>query len=478
MQQLVKGHISKFSLVVLANNLRSALSALVRWLASWLQPDAAYCRRVRLFSPSLLVLFSSTILAQSLDCPVIARQIIESARKACTEVGLNEACYGSAEVTVQPRPNIRLDFAEPGDVVTLAALESLSTTVFDPQSESWGLALLNLRANIIEGHLTAVVFGQVEMTNGSQAAADFLALEITIANPTGANLRARPSADSAIVRQLLSGDRVAAIGRLADGSWLRIADGWVSADLIRGAADLSLLPMLEPDSQIDDIYAPMQSFRFRTANEDSPCVGVPESGLLIQTPLDITANLLVNGARLEFTGTLLLQTTPAGKTILSLLEGELFYADSQRLAPAQQIEYGFQGDVIEYGLPQDYDYANALNLPLVFLPRTFELPFSLGGVIFPFTPGAGFLQTIPAEGQCTAAWSVDVNLRAGPGTNYPIRRGVAAGFYGLPDARAVGSDGAIWWRLVEGVWIAADNTAAAGACGTLPLVAPPPLPAG
>lgn len=439
------------------------------------------CRGVRFLKPLiplLLILLSSAVLAQSLDCPALGQPIIDSARQSCAEVGQNQACYASAEVTVQPRPNIRLDFSEPGDVVTLSALESLSTSAFDPETETWGIAVLNIRANLVEGHLTAAAFGQVEITNGSQASSDFLSLEITIADPTGANLRGEPSAGAAIVRQLFSGDRVQAIGRLNDGTWLRIADGWVSAEVIRSAADLSLLQVLAPDSLIDDVYAPMQSFRVRTTYDDSPCAAVPDSGLLIQTPLDSSAHLLVNGAGLNFTGTLLLQTTADGKTILSLLEGELLYADAQTPSPAQQIEYGFQGDTVEYALPQDYDYANALALPLVLLPRALELPFSLGGVIFPFTPGTGFLQTLPAEGRCTAAWLVDVNLRAGPGTNYPIRRGVAAGFYGLPDARAVGSDGAIWWRLAEGVWLAADNTATAGVCGTLPLVAPPPLPSG
>ena len=87
----------------------------------------------------------------------------------------------------------------------------------------------------------------------------------------------------------------------------------------------------------------------------------------------------------------------------------------------------------------------------------YELPFSLGGVIFSFTPGTGFLQTFAADAPCVAAWTADVNLRGGPGTNYPIRRGVTGGFYGNPDARAIGSDSAVWWRLVDGVWIAAHQ---------------------
>ncbi|MCA0455893.1 MAG: SH3 domain-containing protein [Chloroflexi bacterium] len=426
----------------------------------------------------LFLVTSGSALAQSLDCVAFTQNVIETTREACSTLEQNQACYGNAIVEVQPRPNVRLDFSESGDIVSLAAFESISTAAFDADDETWGMSLMNIRSDIAEGHLTALAFGQTTVQNNSEASADFVAVEITVTEPTGANLRAEPKADAAIVRGVYSGDRLQAIGRLEDTSWVRIADGWLSIDVIRNAPELSQLQVLEPDSQIADVFAPLQSIGLRTGLDDAPCAAAPESGLLLQTPVGVSTNLEVNSAGLTLSGTLLLQTTADGKTILSLLEGELLYNNGYRLKPAESIEYGFQGSTILYTPPVEYDYANARYLPLVLLPREFELPFSLGGVIFPFTPGTGFLQTFTADSPCVAAWTVDVNLRSGPGTNYPIRRGVTGGYYGNPDARAIGSDGAVWWRLGEGVWIAADNTAAAGACGNLPLVSPPPLPAG
>lgn len=432
----------------------------------------------RLLIPLFIILMSSSVLAQSVDCTAITQKAIEAARKVCTGLDHNQACYGNAKVEIQPRDNVRLAFAKSGDVAPLASLKSISTTVFDADTKNWGLALLSIRADLLEGDLTAVAFGKTLLENGSEASNDFVALEIVVTEPKGANLRAEPKPDAAIVRGVYSGDRLQAIGRLEDNSWIRIADGWLSKDVIRSATDLSQLQILKPDSQIADIYAPMQTISLHTDLDDSPCAGAPDSGLLLQTPADISTNLVVNGAALNFTGTLLLQTTSDGKTVMSMLEGELFYSDGYRLTPAERVEYGFQGDKIIYGNLIEYDYANARYLPLVLMSREFELPFSLGGVIFSFTPGTGFLQTFAADAPCVAAWTADVNLRGGPGINYPIRRGVTGGFYGNPDARAIGSDGAVWWRLVDGVWIAADSTFTAGACGTLPLVAPPPLPSG
>ncbi len=422
--------------------------------------------------------FSSSVLADTLDCPAFAQKTIEAARKVCSAIDLNQACYGNSKIEIQPRDNMRLSFSKSGDVAPLAALKSLTTTAFDAAQSNWGLSLLNMRLNLIEGSVSAVAFGKTSIENNSDASNDFLPVEITISEPTGANVRAEPKPDAVVVRQVYSGDRIQAIGRLEDSTWVRITDGWISKDVIRSAGDLSLLQTVAPDSQIADVYAPMQSIKLHTGIEDSPCAGAPESGLLLQTPVGVSTDVVVNGASLSVTGTLLLQTTADGKTVLSVLEGEVLYQDGYSLKPAERMEYGFQGEKIQYGSPSEYNFANARYLPLVLLPREFEIPFSLGGVIFPFTPGTGFLQGFAADAACVAAWTADVNLRGGPGTNYPIRRGVTGGFYGKPDARAIGSDGEVWWRLVDGVWIIANSTVTAGSCGTLPLVAPPPLPSG
>jgi hypothetical protein len=165
---------------------------------------------------------------------------------------------------------------------------------------------------------------------------------------------------------------------------------------------------------------------------------------------------------------------------VSVREGELLYGDGKTLEAGERIHYGFQGDTVVYSTPDAYYYAHARYLPLLLLPREFELLFSVGGVIKPFTPGTGFLTTIGADAACTVAWTVDVNFRSGPGTENPIRQGVAGGYYDNADGRAAAADGSLWWRLADGIWLAVDDTYTAGACGdeSVPLVEPPPLPSG
>ena len=437
------------------------------------------------FFPPLLVLLVLLVAplaaaAQSDDaCRAFVQAAVETVRKSCAETGLNTLCYGYPPLEWTPREGAATPFADVGDSVSLAQTQSLTGRPFDLAAKTWGAALLRLRTDLPDQLLVMLAFGDITLQNESDASDSFLALAVQVAETTGANLRQSPSVDAPLVRTLYSGDALTAIGRLADGTWLRLPDGWVATELLRSAYDLSLLPVMAADDAAPTLlYAPMQAFRFRSAFEDASCLGAPDSGLLLQAPDGVTAaRVVVNGAALTFGGTLYLQTTNEGRTVLTALEGGAIYEDGKTLETGERLTYGYQGDAIVYGAPEEYNFARARYLPLQLLPREFELAFSVGGLLYPFTPGTGFLTTIAADARCTVAWSVDVNLRAGPGTAYPIRRGVAAGYYGYPDARALDSEGRMWWRLAEAVWLAVDNTAGAGACDQVPIIEAPPLPA-
>ncbi len=422
-------------------------------------------RLVTLLLAALLI--SGTLLAQDTDCLAVFREAVETAHIVCAEVGENQVCYGSGSVEIQPRANVRVVFAEPGDQVDLAAVESLALSPDD------GLVVLNVRGNFPNRSVRMVAFGDMLVENESEAASDFAVLSVTVNHPQGANVRETLSQDAALVRSLNNGETLLAIGRLNDNSWIRLLDGWIAADLVRALDDLNVLRALSPDDPIDDeFYGPMQAFSFQTRTTNAPCT--LGGGLLVQATGQ-NASLRINGVDIGFTDTIWLQTDDEDATVLSVLSGTANYTE-MLWNTGETVRFGSEEATMFFAAPVDYNYALARSLPFALLPRQIELPFSTGGLITPFEPGTGFLNTIPADGACTVAWTTDVNLRGGPGTNYPIRQGIAGGYYALPDARAVGSDGRLWWRLADAVWLAADNTAAAGACGTLPLEDAPPLP--
>jgi len=434
----------------------------------------------------MLICFAPAALsAQENTCPALVQAAVEAVRENCADIGSNEICYGNPSLNIQPRPNVRIVFAEPGDRVTLSAVETLDSSPFDSLTGNWGVAFMRVRANLPDAGLTLLSFGDVSLDNLSQTSSEFIALDVTVREPTGANVRETPSLDGNVIGTLLANNTYVAIGRLADGTWIRLLNGgWVASELLRSRYNLMMLEVLPPGAPAGDgsyPYGPMQALHFRSGSDDSPCDGAPDSGLLVQTPDGISGvQMQVNGADLIFTGTAWLQTQATGETVVSMLEGELLYGEGQTLSAGERMQYGYQGETIVFNEPEAYHYARARYLPLPLLPREFELVFSLGGVINPFAPGTGFLTTIPADAACIVAWTVDVNLRAGPGVDYPVRQGVPGGFYANPDGRAVGSDERVWWRLAEGIWIAVDNTYTAGNCeqDAVPLVDAPPLQSG
>ncbi|MBN8595116.1 MAG: SH3 domain-containing protein [Anaerolineae bacterium] len=442
---------------------------------------------MRFFAFVLVVVLvgAAPVLAQEMTCPALVTLLLENARESCPEIGLNEACYATGGVVVEPRPEVRLDFGDPGDSVSLAAITALETQPFDAAVGEWGMVGLKPRANRPDGGVNLWLFGEARLENRSDAPDDLISLAGEVTWNAGANLRANPDENADLVAALITGQRVQVVGRTTDGAWLRVVHGdltgWVLVTLMRVEGDLNLLKVMTADDPLpESLYGPMQAFGLRTGQDDAPCREAPDSGLLAQSPTGGDAVLLeVNGGLISFNGTLWLQTTDIGETVVSVLEGAAFYGDGQRLEQGQAIQYGFTGDRIIYSAATDYRFYRARYLPLPLLPREFELPFSLGGLLTPFTTGVGYLSTIPADGACTVGWSVDINLRAGPGVEYPIRRGIGSGFYGLPDGRALGSDGQLWWRLADDVWLSSANTASGGDCSveTVPLVLAPPLPA-
>jgi hypothetical protein len=182
--------------------------------------------------------------------------------------------------------------------------------------------------------------------------------------------------------------------------------------------------------------------------------------------------LSVNKHRVLLAGTLHLQAQPDSQFAINVIEG------------SAQVEVEGSWLPIEAGMgvllpaaneapiePQPYDYSRLYMLPVTLLPRSILVVVRSETFIIPTTPGVDPLEGLTPDSPCTVAASGDVNLRAGPGANYRLRiGGMKAGESALPDGKATGSDGRVWWRLVPHVWVSSDAVYALGACYALPSV--------
>jgi hypothetical protein len=215
--------------------------------------------------------------------------------------------------------------SEPGDIASLSGIESISTAPLDPTSEQWGIALLNVQANVptaLEGQgVRFLLLGDVEIEN---AVAPENAMEvsepISVTTLVGANLRRGASTDSQVVASVPAGTELQADGLSRDEQWLRVFHegtvAWVSRSVLAINDPLDNLPVWGGDSR-----TMMQDFLFRTGNGLAACEGALPALLIIQGPENIPVSLRINGVDIRLDSTMALWITPDNEMRVLVLEG-------------------------------------------------------------------------------------------------------------------------------------------------------------
>lgn len=113
----------------------------------------------------LIILLTMTVFAQE-QCSVFVQDALATVNLDCNEVGRNEMCYGNVHVAVTSISGDRIDFEEPGDVISILDIESIRTSAFN-EPEEWGIVLMNIQANVpntLPGqNVSFLIFGDVEL---------------------------------------------------------------------------------------------------------------------------------------------------------------------------------------------------------------------------------------------------------------------------------------------------------------------------
>src|SRR5215813_4354126 len=119
---------------------------------------------------------SSRVLAQGKKCPDIVRSAINLTNQKCGATGRNKACYGNVAIQAEASSGAsNFTFDKPGDIVDLSAIKTLKLSAFNQAANNWGVALLRLQGDLPDTapgqNVTALVFGDVEVTESSQSVA-------------------------------------------------------------------------------------------------------------------------------------------------------------------------------------------------------------------------------------------------------------------------------------------------------------------
>jgi hypothetical protein len=125
-----------------------------------------------LFSVMTLVLSVALVAAQD-QCPTIVQSAVEVLANDCAGMERNQACYGNGEIISVAQPDAALSFEAPGDIDDLANFESMALSPLDEDSGAWGVALLQVQADLPDTlpgqNVSVLLFGDVEITNAGEA---------------------------------------------------------------------------------------------------------------------------------------------------------------------------------------------------------------------------------------------------------------------------------------------------------------------
>lgn len=287
--------------------------------------------KVARFAPIFLALFVLLVRlgqTQPLDCPTLVRRALEAVDQLCDGLERNSACYGSARVGAAFAAAVDLAFSQPADRVSIGQLRSLQTFPLDEEQGLWGVALMNVQANLpgtLPGQAVKfLLYGDVSVQNAGQEQAPANVCQVTVSAASNLNLRSGPGTDYNVVTVARAGSDLDVIGRSEDGTWLYAGlkgnAGWVFAELVMPQCDVMAdVAVRDPDQEAG--YGPMQAFYFTTGIGEPACAEAPPSSLVIQSPQGYVVKLNVNGVDVSVGSTVSL-TAPEGQMMnVATLEG-------------------------------------------------------------------------------------------------------------------------------------------------------------
>lgn len=114
----------------------------------------------------------NSIASSEAVCPPFVQEALAETDTACQLTGRNQACYGNASVIANLQsPSVDIQFQQPGDIIEVSQIRSLRLDPLDLTSQRWGIALMQLQANLSDTmpgqNVTFLMFGDVQLENRS-----------------------------------------------------------------------------------------------------------------------------------------------------------------------------------------------------------------------------------------------------------------------------------------------------------------------
>lgn len=100
-------------------------------------------------APALITpIFATEATTISLKCEELIEQAMLLTGTHCDKLGPNQVCYGNTTVNADLLPQALTEFNSAGDVVSIDFLQKLTTAPLDLNKQEWGIAVMNITANL------------------------------------------------------------------------------------------------------------------------------------------------------------------------------------------------------------------------------------------------------------------------------------------------------------------------------------------
>ena len=97
----------------------------------------------------IMILPATAAYLQGQTCPPLVERALFEAGDQCAALPRNAACYGFNQVNAAFSVDVPEDFfSEPADTSELTTIQTLNTAALDEALERWGVAVLNVQANL------------------------------------------------------------------------------------------------------------------------------------------------------------------------------------------------------------------------------------------------------------------------------------------------------------------------------------------
>ena len=294
------------------------------------------------FSLVLIVAWDTDTHAQGTEstCPGIVTTVVDIINVNCGTLSVNTACYGNDLVQASFIDDVPESyFTQPADRTELSRVQNISTAPLDVEEQVWGVAVLNVQANVpntLPGEVvTFILLGDSQIENRvDPTAVQPYIVPVTVTTTADANGFLDPESTSETLGDIPEGTDLLADALDETTEWLRVVFSgqpmWVERAVVSDALGLDALTVLSADS-----FTPMQAFYFSTGVGQPVCNDAPNM-ITVRSPDNIRINLNINGADVRLGSMVTLQSIGDNQAMFTVHEGHLEIVDSGVVIPVDR----------------------------------------------------------------------------------------------------------------------------------------------